>query len=215
MSSAKNAFGSALPAVVARDGWEGAWRMGITPWDAGRSPPFLPDLISRDVLPRDGLVLVPGVGAGYDALTFARSGRHVLGVDLSETAIARCEAAHAASAPPSGSVEFEVADFFQLDHHHHRKFSIIYDYTFLQALPPVLWPPWADAAKRLLSPGGVLCHVIFPTGSFEGGPPFAMQPENLERLLSADFMCLEMQAVPAHLSFAPRAVSGCRVNLWC
>lgn len=230
---ARNRFGSPLPEIVEKEGWDSAWKQGCTPWDAGRSPPMLAHLLSRRVLPPCGTVLVPGVGAGYDALTFAAAGYSVLGIDLSPTAIARCEAlretrrSEAAESSntqqqPQQRAVFRTADFFALPSS--PGFDIVFDYTFLQALPPAQWPAYAMTVARLLAPEGELCHIMFPcaredeagAASFAerplpqsaavAGPPFSMRPSALAALLAPHaLVCLESAPVPAHLSFGPRS----------
>ena len=149
-----NAFGSSLPAVVAAAGWDGAWAAGVTPWDAGVHAPVIDHLLASGSLPA-GDVLVPGCGAGYDAQAFARAGRTVVGLDLSPLALRRATDLAAADPAlavlPKGRLTFRDADFFTYTH---APFGVIFDYTFMSALPPELWDAWADTTKRLLSPDG-------------------------------------------------------------
>jgi hypothetical protein len=202
-----NVFGSPLPEVVEKHGWEGAWSQAVTPWDAGKSTPLLHDVLARNILP-PGDVLVPGCGAGYDVVTFAKAGRQTVGVDLAPTALQR--ATQLISSPELKALQplakFQRADFFT---YAHKPFAVIWEYTFLQALPPSLWPAYAATVKRLLKPGpsGQLVTLMFPVGEHAGGPPFAMKPAQLRALLEAeDFECIEETPVPAALSFKPRAV---------
>ncbi|TFH31169.1 MAG: hypothetical protein E4H00_03925, partial [Myxococcales bacterium] len=65
--------------------WRAAWKRGVTPWDAGTSPPALQRLVDLGTVP-SGRVLVPGCGTGYDLAALARSDREVVGIDLSEDA---------------------------------------------------------------------------------------------------------------------------------
>ena len=154
-AASTNAFGSALPAVVAADGWEGAWAQACTPWDAGRAAPVLTQLLVRGALP-PGPVLVPGCGAGYDALEFARAGRPTLGIDLSPTAVARCRQRQADDARtrdlPRDALDFRATDFFSFTPR--TPFGVVWDYTFMSALPPDLWPRWAATMWRLVAPRG-------------------------------------------------------------
>lgn len=60
-------------------------------------------------------------------------------------------------------------------------FEVLYDYTFLSALPPTLRPSWALRFTTLLSPpshhGRLIC-LEFPTHKPKnsGGPPWALPP---------------------------------------
>jgi len=58
-------------------------------------------------------------------------------------------------------------------------FDLIYDYTFLSALPPSLRPAWSKRMAQLLSPEGRLVCVEFPTYKppSSGGPPWALPPK--------------------------------------
>ena len=58
--------------------WKEAWNAGVTPWDAGTSPPALHSLLDRELVPA-GRILVPGCGTGYDLATLARGDREVVG----------------------------------------------------------------------------------------------------------------------------------------
>ena len=206
-----NSFGSSLPSVVAAGGWDAAWRQAITPWDAGGPSPQLAALLSSPVLASTGsgavrTALVPGCGAGYDAVAFAQAGFDTLGVDLSPTAIDLCR--EGAPAVPSAplKLEFRVADFFALAGTYH----VIYDYTFLSALPPELWPAWAAAMRRLVAPDGLLITQLFPIGFFKGGPPYALSADAVRGLLeAAAFTCVSLEPVAPALSHPARAVSWC------
>lgn len=206
-SSSTNKFGSPLPAIVESHGWDAAWKQGVTPWDAGKSSPMLHSVLARkgaDALP-EGDVLVPGCGSGYDALTFGLVGRRVLGLDLSPTALARANVVlerHPAAATLQPLISYKAADFFAFAH---KPFSVIWDYTFAQALPPALRHSYAASAKRLLAPGGQLAFLMFPVEDFEGGPPFALRPPALRSLLAEhDFECIEETPVPDDMSFPAR-----------
>ena len=65
--------------------WDMRWRAGFTPWDAGRVPRHLRELVaSRRPA---GRVLVPGCGSGHDVRFLAECGLDVEGIDFSEAAI--------------------------------------------------------------------------------------------------------------------------------
>lgn len=72
-------------------------------------------------------------------------------------------------------LSFREEDFFRWAPA--RPFDLIWDYTFLCALPPSLWPRWAKSMRRLVAPRGVLATLLFPVGDYKGGPPYALQPD--------------------------------------
>lgn len=184
MSTKTNVFGNPLPGIIETSGWEGAWKQGVTPWEAQRPAPLIAELLKDTSLPA-GDVIVVGCGSGHDAAEFARLGRKTLGVDLAPTAIAKCEAL--VEADPSlralaaqGQLGFKQADLFNFNT---PPYAVAWDYTLVSALPPALRPTWANALKRLVRPGGELVVLIFPVGDYEGGPPYAMNPTALDELL--------------------------------
>ncbi|KAI6819559.1 hypothetical protein KC332_g2389 [Hortaea werneckii] len=68
-----------------------------------------------------------------------------------------------------------------------KTFDLIYDYTFLCALPPSLRPAWSKRMSQLLSPaGGILICLEFPLKKppSSGGPPHGLTRELYEQLLN-------------------------------
>lgn len=191
--------------------WERLWEKGeLLPWDRGFPSPALVDTLKnkQDKLqsgkPRsDGKrkkALVPGCGRGYDVLLLASYGYHAVGLDISETAIKECKAFAAKEAPKylesatdPGSYEFVAADFFSdewLDGVGAAQtgFDIVYDYTFLCALPPEARPSWASRQSQLLSEDADAKLICLEFPMFKdpstGGPPFGMRPETYVAHLS-------------------------------
>ena len=172
--------------------WEEAWRAGITPWDAGTSPPALRSLLDRGIVPR-GRVLVPGCGAGYDLSALAREDREVVGIDLSEQAR---EAFLAAHSDLPGSVVYEVTDFFSFEPP--AGFDFVWDYTFFCALDPDQRTPWSDVMKRLVKPAGVLATLLFPFEdpiSGTQGPPWPVNADMVRGFIEDAFEELEVAEV--------------------
>ncbi|CAJ0752235.1 22774_t:CDS:2 [Entrophospora sp. SA101] len=151
--------------------------------------PALIDLVEvkKFELP-EGKGLVPGCGQGYDVFYLANEKRHITGLDLSETVIDQAIQLQKNKAIDSSIATFIAGDFFKLSPT--EKFQLVYDYTFLCALPPTLRESWASKMAELISPGGVLIALIFPIWSasdHEGGPPYALNLEIYQELLENDF----------------------------
>lgn len=168
--------------------WQEAWKAGITPWDAGASPPALRGLLDRDFVPA-GRVLVPGCGTGYDLATLARPDREVVGIDLSENARAAFLDAHS---DLPGIIVYEVTDFFTYESA--AGFDFVWDYTFFCALDPDQRTAWSDTMKRLIKPGAVLATLLFPfedpiTGT--EGPPWPINTELVRGFVEDAFEELE------------------------
>lgn len=141
--------------------------------------------------------LVPGCGGGYDVQLFASYGYDAYGLDASKIAVDKAEQHLRAQGKEQtyklqsiqngrGEACFLLADFFRDDFlaathegvhpSKPRTFDIIYDYTFLCALPPPLRPRWAARMSQLLAPGGILICTEYPLGKDPrlGGPPFGV-----------------------------------------
>mmetsp|Transcript_27140 Transcript_27140/g.66581 ORF Transcript_27140/g.66581 Transcript_27140/m.66581 type:complete len:190 (-) Transcript_27140:334-903(-) len=147
-----------------------------------------------------GCALVPGCGRGYAVAALASAARRVTGIEISDTAKAACNA-HLASAPAGvgggdggapGSAAVVVASEFAAciadDFFTHAPsdgpYDLVYDCTFLCAIPMERRGDWAAQMSALVRPGGELVSLVFPIGDFTGGPPFALSPAIVEGLLA-------------------------------
>lgn len=185
--------------------WDALWKQSTIPWDRSLPSPALVDTLKerQDVLdsalragtaPERKKALVPGCGRGYDVLLFASHGYDAIGLDASETAIEACkvldeqQGADASKYPVNdeqvgrGTSQFVLADFFKDDFlatTGTSKFDVIYDYTFLCALPPALRPKWAKRMSELLAPDGHLICLQFPLAKppSTGGPPHGLSDD--------------------------------------
>ena len=197
-------------------GWDDMWQQEITPWDRNQPNPALVETLQKhaplfsDPLKSENKqfrkkVLVPGCGRGYDVLLFSSYGFDAYGLDASPTAIQEARKLHADQAKDQrypaqhvqlgrGEAKFIVADFFSnnfLTETHgtspsDRTFDLIYDYTFLCALPPSFRPKWANRMSQLLSPTGRLICMEYPLGKDPktGGPPHGLEHELYEQLFA-------------------------------
>ena len=162
------------------DFWETRYRADATPWDAGGVPQRLATFLATENSHRKK-VLVPGCGSGYEIAAFAKAGHAVTAIDFSEAAVARTRQVLGALA---GHVI--LGDFFaaQLPT---AGFDLIYERTFLCALPRRLWPDYARRTASLLRPGGCLAGFFF-FDTNESGPPFGLKTGELEALLTPHFV---------------------------
>ena len=165
--------------------WEAMWSAGLNPgdaFDARRVEPAFEALIATGTLPV-GRSFVPGCGRGYAVAALASPERSVIGLEISETAK---EAADAYLSTVGGAAvdhaRIVVDDFFT-----HAPadgpYDLVYDCTFLCAIPPARRTEWAAQMSRLVRPGGEIVSLVFPIGDFEGGPPFALSTSVVEDLL--------------------------------
>lgn len=148
----------------------------------------------------------------FNAIT-THTDREAIGLDLSPTGIAAARARLAAlpdaEAPARDRCEFKQANFFE--YNDGKKFTVIYDYTFLCALPPLQRPAWAAKMKELLEPEtGLAITLIYPLSSTKvGGPPFAMSFDLLKSLLEPlGFVAERLELLPPELCHPGRGGSG-------
>ncbi|KAI8256365.1 putative thiol methyltransferase 2 [Colletotrichum sp. SAR 10_98] len=200
--------------------WSAFWEEKFTPWDRGGPSLALQDVLTTrpDLVPppppgapSKPTALVPGCGKGHDALLLASLGYDVLGLDFSATAISQAvenEKAGASDASSArqpngvgpGTVTWLSGDFFSdawLEEWGREKtFDLVFDYTFLCALPPSARPLWATRMTSLLSPHGRLVCLEFPSGKplSAPGPPWGLTPEIYLALLARPGDALEFSS---------------------
>ncbi|KAH6621852.1 S-adenosyl-L-methionine-dependent methyltransferase [Boeremia exigua] len=153
--------------------------------------------------------LVPGCGTGYDVALFAAYGYEATGLEVSAHAGQAAGKYLAGAGQEKGNFESEyegkdagqgrggarcvVGDFFEdawvseagVEVGEGGGFDVIYDNTFLCALPPSLRPAWASRIAALLAKDGVLICLEFPTHkpASSGGPPWSLPPTVHSELL--------------------------------
>ena len=203
--------------------WEGIWTEngGLQPgqrFDIGRSHPRLVALLPQ--LPH-GRALVPGCGRGYDVATLAMVCQSVTGIDRGTAVVAAREYLRSAAINPHTHVEIVEADFFEYAAKAESLATVdlVYDYTFLCALPPSIRGRWAAAMTQLVRPGGVLLCLAFPLSAAgeepdpERGPPFDLSRAIYSALLSPGFELERDEDVPIAESDS-RRVGREAVLLW-
>jgi hypothetical protein len=170
-----------------KEGWGKLWENGITPWNIKKPAPPLVDLLSspqfKDIIfPK---CLVPGCGEGFDAKFLSQREGCVesIGIDLTAIAVKKCIDQHS---PLPSNLKFIQGNFFE--YKYSSGFDLMFDYTFLCALPPNLRENWAESVAGLIKHGGHLVTLMFPVGEyFEGGPPFSLSTDIYNILLAKHF----------------------------
>ncbi|MEA3192664.1 MAG: hypothetical protein QOD26_997 [Betaproteobacteria bacterium] len=133
-------------------------------------------------------VLVPGCGSGYEVRLFAERGDDVLGIDFADAAL---DTARRKLGKLAGRVR--QADFFRLAE---APFDLVYERTFLCALPRHAWPDWAGKIPQLVQSGGRLAGFFYVNDN-ERGPPFGISLQKLHELLDGAFLKEEEEEIPA------------------
>lgn len=170
--------------------WDQRYASGKTPWDQRAIPGRLAGYLART--PVTGRAFVPGCGSGYEIRSLHEHGWSVLGLDFSAVAVSRAKQ----ELGPLGTL-VRRGDFFS-PADDLAGFSLVYERTFLCALPPELHPAYARRMAELLVPGGVLCGFFFH-GPEEEPPPYPLTPQEISDLLSPAFDLIEDQPVPDSL----------------
>ncbi|NTV69094.1 MAG: methyltransferase domain-containing protein [Azonexaceae bacterium] len=163
------------------DFWCKRFGEGITPWDAGKVPDAFAAFISRQPAPLN--TLIPGCGSAWEAAHLAGIGWPVTALDFSPVAIET-----ARNILGNAPVELVCADFFTFTPA--RPIKLIYERAFLCALPRKLWADWGRRVAELLPSGSRLAGFFFLCDQPKG-PPFGIQPEQLDELLLANFERIE------------------------
>ena len=208
--------------------WEAMWARGLEPgqaFDAGRPEAALLAIIEGSGV--GGLTSVPpvslsgkrafdpGCGRGYSLKALKEFGcESVLGLELAPTAVAAARESLAAQGMENSDSLVMEGDFF--DFEAPEPFDLVYDCTFLCAIPPERRVEWATRMGSLLKSGGDLVTLIFPCR--EGaqdpadstkagpGPPYNMSPRLVEGLLlPAAFSLHSIEKVPSELVTRPFA----------
>lgn len=170
--------------------WDQRYLSGKTPWDQRDVPVQLRDYLQRT--PATGRALVPGCGSGYEIRILHDRGWQVLGLDFSPAAVARARN----ELGPLGRL-VRTGDFFA-PADDLVGFNLIYERTFLCALPPELHARYARRMAELIRPGGVLCGFFF-LGPEDEPPPHPLSQARLDALLGEAFDRIEDQPVPDSL----------------
>jgi SAM-dependent methyltransferase len=169
--------------------WDTRYRDGTTPWDAGGVPPRLLAWLEKNHSAMR--VLVPGCGSGYEVRAFAERGHDVLGIDFSDAAL---DTARRKLGKLAGRVR--KADFFRLDE---APFDLVYERTFLCAMPRQLWRQWGRKTAEVVRPGGRLAGFFYLNDN-ERGPPFGIDAARLSELLEKNFDQEQDERIPAEQS---------------
>ena len=166
--------------------WDSRYREGRTPWDFEGVPTALTRWIAS--ASSAGRVLIPGCGFGYEVRAFADAGWDVTAIDYAPAAVERARR----TLGPLGD-KVLLGDFFAHDFGRAR-FEVIYERTFLCALPPALWPAYGRRVAELLVDGGKLIGTFF-YGANDDPPPHPLTTDTADAALGSHFMRIADEAV--------------------
>jgi hypothetical protein len=104
-----------------------------------------------------------------------------------------------------------LGDFFAVDLPE-AGFDLIYERTFLCALPRRLWADYAARVAWLLRPGGELAGFFYFAVK-DTGPPYGLKEGELQGLLAPYLVCIADEPIPGEQS-VPVLAGGERWQMW-
>ena len=181
------------------DFWEQAYQEDRARWDLGTPTPVFERLLNSGAFP-PGKMIVLGAGRGYDARMFAQANFAVTAVDFAEDAVQTMKALD----HPDKPVDIRQSDIFALPDTMFGTYDYLLEYTCFCAINPDRRADYADLVSRLLKPQATCLFLLFPIWDNEGGPPFAVTPEELlDLFLPRGFEVLQHEPNPTD-SVSPR-----------
>lgn len=179
--------------------WQDIYDAGDTRWDLGGPTPVFVQLQTSKQFP-PGRMLVPGAGRGYDAIWFAQQGFDVTAVDFAESAV---HDARANGEKAGVAVDVVQNDIFDVGAIYPHTFDYVLEYTCFCAIDPNRRAEYMEVIRSVLKPNGLLIAIFFPMDARDGGPPFQVREEEIDRLFSPHFERV-LTETPEN-SVAPRA----------
>ena len=184
--------------------WEKRYLTEDTPWNKDEPAPGLVDWSTRNPLPKETKVLVPGCGIGHDAHHLASSGYLTTALDLSPTAIRLAK-------EKNGKIKnltFLEGDF--LGDPPVEKFDLVFEHTLFCAIEIGRRKDYARALERSLKPGGHFLAIHFFIPKDQDEPPFGTDLQETTSLFSP-FLNLIEQWTPPNF---PNRENEERMFLW-
>jgi thiopurine S-methyltransferase len=184
--------------------WKNRWTKNELGWHEGRANTMLAKHWPALGLSKGSLVFVPLCGKSADMTWLAAQGHRVLGVELSEIAVAaffaenglepRRESRDGFDVSSAGGIEIWCGDLFKLEPRHLAGIAGAYDRASLYAMPPAMQPRYAAHLTQVLARGASILLVTFDTGEVERkGPPFSTSPEQVRALFDKDFEIADIE----------------------
>ena len=173
--------------------WEQRYRTGDTPWEKSAPAPPLLEWIARRG-PLHGNILVPGCGSGHDvrAIAAASQTARVVGLDIAPSALVQARRFSLA-----GQETYQLANIFDLPNVFLDRFEWVFEHTCFCAIDRRQRPEYVRAVLSALLPNGLLLAIFYLNpwdpgeAPEEGGPPFGVTREELDKLFAARFELVE------------------------
>lgn len=162
--------------TLRRSRWGFEWRYlrGQTPWDTNITPPEVMEFIAQ-VTP--GRALDLGCGTGTNAITLARNGWEVTGVDFSAKAIEKAKRKAEEAGLGIRFIQADVTDLSML----REPYDYALDIGCLFVLSPEARRSYSREMARLLRPRGWYMLYAWLPRNWKGGT-WGISPEEVEAL---------------------------------
>lgn len=153
--------------------WENLYSERKDYWNLKKATPALLEFFEDPRCPKEGSVLVPGAGYGYDAEAWANRGHDVLAVDFAPTAVDELDRL----SRKHENFKSLNLDLFELSPKDPKKggqeFDVIYDYCTFTGIHPGRRDECLEVWQKMLKDDGVVIAFFFPflNGSTLQGPP--------------------------------------------
>lgn len=163
------------------------------PWASLAPNPALVAWLDRQPAGDGATALVVACGLGDDAEELARRGHAVTAFDVSPTAIELCRKRF-----PESTVDYVVADLFELPAAWTRSFDVVIEIRTLQSLPPERRRAAAEAIASTIASGG---RLLVRTAARAPDEPLTSRPwpltrRELDAFTTAGLIELELRDEP-------------------
>lgn len=174
--------------------WRERWARNQIGFHLHEVNPYLQRHWPSLAVPASTKVLVPLCGKSLDLRWLASQGLRVMGVELSEQAVAAffteqdlvplISRRGVFTVYQAGSIEVWCGDFFAIDARALAECGALYDRAALIALPPLMRARYAEHLNKSLPPGcqGLLITLDYDQAQ-KAGPPFAVTDDEVRGLL--------------------------------
>ena len=144
------------------------YRVGFTPWDTGRVPPELSQLIEGPGALPAGRTLDLGCGTGTQSVYMARSGWEVTAIDAVPRPLSKARARAEAAGVNVDWILGDVARLGRLDLT--PGFTLVFDRGCFHGLDDAQRSACADTVTNLAAPGATLLMMAFAPNRIPGAP---------------------------------------------
>lgn len=194
--------------------WKQRWKEGLTGFHLNEVNPYLIKHWPAMECPQGSTVFVPLCGKTMDIIWLTQQGCKVIGVECSEKAILEFVQEHQLAIEISQSGPFTEyktkditlyqGDFFDLQPHHLKEVSAVFDRAALVALPPEMRLEYRQHLKQILptSVAYLLITVEYNQSEMDG-PPFSVTQEEVKKLYTPEMKLHSLQ-VEDLLAESPR-----------